>query len=75
MTEVALDPEFLKIRKILAQVELQLYMGPFNNYVDKMGGRAGVKSVWFCPRSWYENCPRRGREVKKGQNSVHLVIE
>ena len=27
LTEVALDPEFLKIRKILAQVELQLYMG------------------------------------------------
>ena len=52
LTEVALDPEFLKIRKILAQVELQLYMGPFNNYVDKRVSKAsgfvhahGMKTV------------------------------
>ena len=23
-------------------------------------GGEGVKNVWFCPRSGYENCPRRG---------------
>ena len=28
LTEVALDPGFLKMRKILAQVELQLYIVP-----------------------------------------------
>ena len=27
----------------------------------KMRGRGtGLKNVCFCPRSWYQNCPRRG---------------
>ena len=37
-------------------------------------GGEGVKNVWFCPRSGYENCPRRGG-VKKWQNSDHVVVE
>ena len=49
--------------------------GPFNNYVDKIRGE-GVKNVCFCPHSVYKNCPhRREGGVKKGQNSVHVVVE
>ena len=38
------------------------------------GGRVS-KNVCFCPRSGNKNCPRRGKGVKKRQNSVHVVIE
>ena len=45
-------------------------MGPFNNYVDKMRGRVsvfvhaqGIKTV------------HAGGEIKKWQNSVHVVVE
>ena len=50
---------------------------PFNNYVDKMRWGEGVKNICFCPRSRYKNCPRKGRggEVKKWQNSVHVIVE
>ena len=37
--------------------------------------REGLKNVCFCLRSGYKNCPRRGRGVKKWQNSVHVVVE
>ena len=36
------------------------FLGPFNNYVDKMRGGGGQKNVCFCPRSEYKNCPRIG---------------
>ena len=45
------------------------YKGAFNNYVDKM--RGGVKKCLICPRSRYRNCG----VGKKGQNSVHVVVE
>ena len=47
--------------------------GAFNNYVDKMRGK-GVKNVCFCPRSAYNNCPRRGAG-RKWQNSVDVAVE
>ena len=57
-------------------------MGAFNNYVDNMRGE-GVKKYLFSvyvhaqgvKQIWYKNCPRRGRGVKKWQNSVHVVVE
>ena len=47
-------------------------------YVDKMREGRKSKTVCFCPRSGYKNCPRRGGPgggLEKWQNSVHVVVE
>ena len=58
----------MNYKKLRRQLD-DLGKAPFNNYVDKIKDKMrgeGVKNVCFCPRSGYENCPRRGGGSKNG---------
>ena len=47
------------------------FKGPFNNYVDKMGG--GQKMSVFVHAQGIKTVHAGG--VKKWQNSIHVVVE
>ena len=49
--------------------------GAFNNYVDKMRGEGVINLSAFVHAQGIKTIQARGREVKKLQTSVHVVVE
>ena len=55
-------------------IEEKLPLGALNNYVDKMRGEEGQKMSVFVNAQGIKTV-HAGEEVKKGLNSVNVVVE
>ena len=56
-------------------IEEKLPLGALNNYVDKMRGEEGQKMSVFVNAQGIKTVHAGGEGVKKGLNSVNVVVE